>query len=90
MNKALRSTARGPQGMVPVYIGALPYLVETKVYDSDADFSTVGTIVDIGTITVDEVSYAGFIANGAGIPAGRILATPESNGGWLRVLVTFA
>jgi len=95
MNKALRQTARGPQGAVPLYLGSLPMVIETKMYDSEDSFG-VGSIVEIGTITVDDggvydgITFSGFIAGGTGgIPAGRVLRDPSTNGNWLRVLVTF-
>lgn len=92
MNAALRTSARGTQGAVPVYLGTLPLVVDTLIYDADpANTYAVGGIVHIKTITISEVNYAGLVpAAAVGIPAGRILRAPStSNGGWLRALITF-
>jgi len=94
MNKALRTSARGPQGAVPLYLGALPLVIETKVYDTYDSFA-VGAIAYIGDIVVDDLgvynglTISGFIDANTGIAAGRVLKAPANNGGWLRVLVTF-
>lgn len=87
MNAALRTSAGGSQGAVPLYLGTLPLIVDTKVYDED-DTWAVGNIAYIGDIVHGGVTYAGFI-DAAGIPAGRVIKTPDQNNGWLRVLVTF-
>lgn len=75
-------------GCIPVYIsGAFPLIVDSRVYDSDAEWA-VGDTAYIGAIGATGCSGFHKTAE-SGVAAGIVDRVPTDNNGMLRVLVTF-
>lgn len=97
MRQVMQANVGDSTGEVPIYLGPLPIVLDTKIYDAGGDYVfAAGDLVYIKSVTVVGGTYAGTWAmltkdTVNALACGTVLMGPsEHPEGFLRVQITFA
>lgn len=89
--QVMKSSITNAAGKLPIYMGPLPIILDTKYYDADTGLSVAfaaGLPVFAKQATISAVKYTlATTADSASWLLGKILLAPADNNGFLRIML---